>query len=79
VDALLLGRGEGERVAETTEIKAGCEELSVVQAVRVLNIMAPAGFENYFCEAAGALPDNGPPDPEVLARIAVKHDFRPAG
>lgn len=39
--------------------------------VRVLNLMAPGGFERYFREAAGAEPDRLP---EILSR----YDFHPA-
>ena len=48
--------------------------------VRVLNVMAPGGFESYlreFAAVAGANP-GAPPDPEAMARIAAKYDFEPA-
>ena len=48
------------------------------QPVRVLNLMAPGGFEQYLKELAAALPDDGPPDPDLMARIASKYDFEPA-
>jgi hypothetical protein len=44
--------------------------------VRVLNLMAPGGFEHYLKEvsrAAGA----GPPDPGLMAEIASRYDFDP--
>jgi quercetin dioxygenase-like cupin family protein len=41
--------------------------------VRALNIMAPGGFEQYLKEAAAA----GTTDPEELAKIASRYDFRP--
>jgi quercetin dioxygenase-like cupin family protein len=41
--------------------------------VRVLNVMAPGGFEGYFREVAAL---GGPPDPAVMAEIASKYDFR---
>jgi mannose-6-phosphate isomerase-like protein (cupin superfamily) len=44
------------------------------ETVRALNIMAPAGFEQYLKEAAGA----GTTDPAVLAKIAARYDFKPA-
>jgi hypothetical protein len=43
--------------------------------VRILNVMAPGGLERYLKEAAAV---GGPPDPEVLARIASRYDFVPA-
>jgi mannose-6-phosphate isomerase-like protein (cupin superfamily) len=46
--------------------------------VRVLNVMAAAGFEQYLKEAAAASA-GGPPDPSVLGAIAAKYDFEPAG
>jgi quercetin dioxygenase-like cupin family protein len=46
-------------------------------AVRVLNVMALAGFEQYLKEAATASA-GGPPDPAVLGAIASKYDFEPA-
>jgi mannose-6-phosphate isomerase-like protein (cupin superfamily) len=42
--------------------------------VRALNIMAPAGFEQYFKEAVAA----GTTDPAQLAEIASRYDFKPA-
>jgi len=45
---------------------------------RVLNLMAPGGFEQYLKEAAQAMPAAGPPDPAVMADIASRYDFRPA-
>jgi mannose-6-phosphate isomerase-like protein (cupin superfamily) len=44
------------------------------KTVRALNIMAPAGFEQYLEEAAGA----GTTDPAKLAKIAARYDFEPA-
>jgi mannose-6-phosphate isomerase-like protein (cupin superfamily) len=49
------------------------------EPVRVLNLMAPAGFEQYLKEMARSLPPTGGlPDPAVMAEIASRHDFRPA-
>jgi mannose-6-phosphate isomerase-like protein (cupin superfamily) len=42
--------------------------------VRVLNLMAPGGFERYLKEAF-APGRGGPPDPAEMARIASKYDF----
>src|SRR3954453_10921137 len=39
---------------------------------RVLEIIAPGGFEKYFEEAAGAVAD-GPPDPARIAGIAARY------
>ena len=47
-------------------------------AVRVLNLMAPGGFEQYLKEMARATPPGAQPDPEQMARIAAKYDFEPA-
>jgi hypothetical protein len=41
--------------------------------VRALNLMAPAGFEQYLKEAATA----GAAAPAELARIAARYDFVP--
>ena len=46
--------------------------------VRVLNVMAPGGFEQYLKEAAAALPTDGHPYPAALAAIAAKYDYEPA-
>ncbi|MGH2715566.1 MAG: cupin domain-containing protein [Thermoleophilaceae bacterium] len=43
------------------------------EPVRVLNLMAPAGFERYLQEVAAV---GGPPDPAMMAEIASKYDFR---
>jgi mannose-6-phosphate isomerase-like protein (cupin superfamily) len=46
------------------------------EAVRVLNVMAPGGLEQYLREAAAAASKEGrSPDPEELARIASQYDF----
>ncbi len=47
--------------------------------VRVLNLMAPGGFEQYLREVAAAVPPGGAPDPAVMAHIAARYDFHPAG
>ena len=46
--------------------------------VRMLNVMAPGGFEQYLKEVAAATPPGAPPDPEAMARIASKYDFEAA-
>jgi quercetin dioxygenase-like cupin family protein len=43
------------------------------EPVRVLNLMAPAGFEGYLQEVAAM---DGPLDPAAMAEIASKYDFR---
>jgi len=45
-------------------------------AVRFLNVMAPAGLEGYLRELAAR---GGPPDAQLMARIASRYDFEPAG
>jgi quercetin dioxygenase-like cupin family protein len=42
---------------------------------RALNVMAPGGLERYLVEVAEL---EGPPTPEIMARIASKYDFEPA-
>lgn len=46
--------------------------------VRMLNIMAPGGFEQYLVEVAGELRPDASPDPERMAEIAARYDFEPA-
>jgi mannose-6-phosphate isomerase-like protein (cupin superfamily) len=48
------------------------------EQVRMLNLMAPGGFEQYLKELAHSLPADGPPDPAAMAEIASRYDFRPA-
>ena len=48
------------------------------ERVRMLNLMAPAGFEQYLKEMAATVPAGGTPDPAVMAQIASRYDFRPA-
>jgi quercetin dioxygenase-like cupin family protein len=43
------------------------------EPVTVLNLMAPAGFEGYLMEVAAI---GGPLDPDKMAEIASKYDFR---
>lgn len=45
------------------------------EPVRMLNLMIPGGLERYLSEVAAALPPAGPPDPELMARIAARYDF----
>lgn len=46
---------------------------------RLLNIMAPAGLEQYLKEVAAAAAKSGrPPDPREMAGIAARYDFQPA-
>jgi mannose-6-phosphate isomerase-like protein (cupin superfamily) len=45
------------------------------QPVRFLNVMGPAGLEGYLRELAAA---GGPPDQELMARLASRYDFEPA-
>jgi mannose-6-phosphate isomerase-like protein (cupin superfamily) len=47
------------------------------ETVRMLNVIAPGGLEQYLKELAGAAPA-GPPDPELMAEIASRYDFEPA-
>ena len=46
-------------------------------SVRVLNLMAPAGLEQYIKRAA-AEAAAGPPDPARMAQLAAGYDFEPA-
>lgn len=44
--------------------------------LRILNVMAPGGLEEYLKEAAAVAAESGrPPDAETLARIASEYDF----
>lgn len=45
--------------------------------VRVLNLMAPGGFERYLREVAATLSPGTPPDPAVMGEIASRYDFEP--
>jgi mannose-6-phosphate isomerase-like protein (cupin superfamily) len=45
------------------------------EPARILNVIQPAGYEQYLKEAA-ELPS---PDPAAMAEIAAKYDFKPAG
>jgi mannose-6-phosphate isomerase-like protein (cupin superfamily) len=44
--------------------------------VRLLNLMAPGGFEQYLKEVAAAT-GSAPADPGVMAAIATRYDFHP--
>ncbi len=47
------------------------------ERVRVLNVMAPAGLEQYLKEVAAALTPGEAPDPSEMARLASRYDFLP--
>jgi quercetin dioxygenase-like cupin family protein len=40
------------------------------QPARIIEIISPAGFENYFAEAAELVSAGGPPDVEAIIRLA---------
>ncbi len=42
--------------------------------VRVLNLNAPGGWEDYLRDLAAAMPADGPPDPEAFARVFARYD-----
>src|SRR5262249_9360680 len=46
-------------------------------SVRVLNLMAPGGFEQYLKEVHAPTTLGEPPDPEAMAAIASRYDFVP--
>jgi mannose-6-phosphate isomerase-like protein (cupin superfamily) len=46
-------------------------------SVRMLNLMAPGGFEQYLKEVAAATRPGEPPDRAVMAGIASRYDFVP--
>ena len=48
------------------------------EPVRLLNLMAPAGLEQYLKEVAASLRPGERPDPAKMAEIASRHDFHPA-
>jgi mannose-6-phosphate isomerase-like protein (cupin superfamily) len=43
---------------------------------RVLEIISPAGFEQYFHEIADCFPDDAPPDLDTMARANVKYGLQ---
>jgi mannose-6-phosphate isomerase-like protein (cupin superfamily) len=45
--------------------------------VRILNLMAPGGFERYLREVVAASSPGAPPDPAVMGQIASRYDFEP--
>ena len=49
------------------------------ETVRMLNLMAPGGFEQYLKEVAAAARPGEPPDAQAMAKIASRYDFHPAG
>ena len=43
------------------------------ETARLLEIIAPAGFERYFVHLASVLNKNGPPDQEALAKLDTEY------
>ena len=43
------------------------------EETRVLELISPAGFENYFAELAPLLAAAGPPDVEALAQVQARY------
>ena len=48
---------------------------ATAQSARFLEIISPAGFENYFVELAEILAQPGPPDIERINTLAQKYDL----
>jgi quercetin dioxygenase-like cupin family protein len=46
------------------------------QSARMLNLMAPGGFEQYLKEVASATTEAAP-EPRLMAQIAARYDFTP--
>ena len=46
------------------------------EPAQVLELISPAGFEQYFQEIAPFFPDNAPPDLEGMARANVKYGLQ---
>lgn len=46
--------------------------------VRMLNLMAPEGFEQYLKEVAATTTPGEPPDQAIMAELASRYDFLPA-
>ena len=74
--------GPGELVVKPRGVphafwNAGDEE------VRLLELISPAGFEQYFRELAPLVAGGGPPDPsaaaEIMARYSLSMDFASIG
>jgi mannose-6-phosphate isomerase-like protein (cupin superfamily) len=42
--------------------------------VRLLNLNAPGGWEDYLRELAAAMPPDGPPDPEAFRQVFARYD-----
>jgi mannose-6-phosphate isomerase-like protein (cupin superfamily) len=47
------------------------------ETVRMLNLQAPGGLEQYLKELASELKPGEQPDPAVMAKIASRYDFAP--
>jgi len=47
------------------------------EPVRMLNLQAPGGLEQYLKELGKVLKPGEPPDPAVMAEIASRYDFAP--
>jgi mannose-6-phosphate isomerase-like protein (cupin superfamily) len=45
---------------------------------RLLNFVAPGGFENYLVEVSALMQPGAPPDPAKMAEMAARYDFVPA-
>lgn len=88
VYVMLAGRLElrvGDQLRELGPGDVAVVAPGVAHAFRTLepaewiNLWTPGGFEQYFAEAAAALPDDQPPDPAVLGAIAARYGLRVIG
>ena len=43
------------------------------EPARLIEIIAPAGFENYFMQLAALVNKNGPPDEKALDKLASEY------
>jgi mannose-6-phosphate isomerase-like protein (cupin superfamily) len=47
------------------------------EPVRMLNLQAPGGLEQYLKELAAVMQPGEAPDPAVMAQVASRYDFAP--
>jgi hypothetical protein len=46
------------------------------EPARLLELISPAGFEDYFRELAPLLAGDGPPDPEAIGALQARYRLR---
>jgi quercetin dioxygenase-like cupin family protein len=70
----VIEAGPGELVAKPRGIPHAFWNASD-EETRVVEVISPGGFEQYFADLAPLFPADGPPDPEAMGAVWARYDL----